>query len=141
MRTLSKLVAMGIALPFAVVSADAAAPEVGLSGSYTINIRGFVPVICRANLQASSVAATGGAQQLGSLNEFCNNASGYRVVADYSPSLAGGSLLVDGRAISLTGEGSVVVSQTDHAGIASRQVALDVPAGTDGSISFRVETF
>lgn len=140
MPTLSKLVALAAALPLAVAGAGAAAPEVSLSSSYTIGIRGFVPVICRANLQATSAATSGGVQQLGALSEFCNNAGGYRVVADYSANLAGGNLLVDGKAIPLTDAGSVVVSQSDHADIASHQIALDVPAGADGSLSFRVET-
>ena len=72
--------------------------------------------------------------------EFCNSPNGYRVVADYSASLAGASLLVDGTAVPLADGGSIVVSQSDSAAIADHSLALQLPeGGQTGNISFRIE--
>jgi len=133
---------MGVVAPaLAIIApAGAAAPGVDASGQLSIGVVGFVPVVCRASLETNAVAPRVGTANLGKLNEFCNSAAGYRVVASYSPSLAGGKLTVDGNVIDLTASGSAVVSQSDHAGIESRKVTLDLPRGaTDGSISFRIE--
>lgn len=127
---------IGLATPAAAV-----APGVTVdSGQFAVGITGFVPVVCRASVDAGMVSPGRGSTSLGSLNEFCNSSAGYRVVADYSPSLASGKLVVDGKAIVLTAAGSVVVTQSDRAAIASRPIALDAPAGTTGgSLSFRIE--
>ena len=110
------------------------------SSRYTIGISGFVPVICRATVNATSVAPTAGTVQLGSLNEFCNSPRGYRVHADYSASLSSAKLVVDGVEKPLGTDGTVVVSSSDHAAIVNRDVALDVPEGVQGgTISFRIE--
>lgn len=125
----------------AAVPAAAFAPGVGVGSSqFTISVVGFVPVICRANVDATMVAPTAGTQQLGTLSEFCNNPNGYRVIADYSRSLDGAKLLVDGQKVVLRGTGSSVISQSDQAAIASHSLALDLPKGISaGSISFRIE--
>lgn len=110
------------------------------SGRLSIGISGFVPVICRANVDAQMVSPMGGDGSLGSLREFCNSPNGYRVVAQYSPSLASGALVVDGQTIGLTDSGEAVVSSSDTAGIQTHSLALELPEGvTDGAISFRIE--
>ena len=121
--------------------AAAVAPGVDVGGDqFAIGVVGFVPVICRANVDASLVSPGTETTSLGSLNEFCNSPGGYRVVANYSPSLASGTLVVDGQGIALTSAGSVVVSQSDHAAIDSHELQLDLPEGvSDGSLSFRIE--
>lgn len=126
-----------IALPAAAVS-----PGVDVGASrFTIGIQGFVPVICRANLDAAIVTPTTGTTQLGALKEFCNAPNGYRVVADYSPSLAGAKLYVDGNVVQLGSDGATEVSRSDVAAIGSHSLALELPQGVqDGAISFRIET-
>lgn len=128
---------------FAAVSMPAAALDqsVALSSSrYTIGISGFVPVICRATVSATSVAPTAGNVQLGSLSEFCNSPRGYFVHADYSASLAAATLVVDGVEKPLNSDGTIVVSTSDHASIVNRNVSLEIPEGVQGgSISFRIE--
>ena len=121
--------------------AGAFAPSVNVGGAqFTIGVVGYVPVICRANVDANSIVPVAGTTSLGMLKEFCNSPNGYRVVADYSASLAGASLLVDGTAVPLVEGGSIVVSQSDSAAIADHSLALQLPEqGQTGNISFRIE--
>ena len=117
-----------------------AAPPSG-SGQMSLDIVAKVPVICRAQMTGAPVAATGSTYRLGALSEFCNNAAGYRVIAEYSPSLASARLLVDGKPVQLNKSGSAVISQSSRAAIASRDVTLELAKGgsPDGQISFRIE--
>lgn len=138
---LSKLGLVIAGLCATVAPASGFEPSVSVGGSkYTIAISGFVPVICRANVEASMIAPTAGTVSLGTLKEFCNSPAGYRVVADYSPSLANAKLLVDGQEVALDEAGSVTVSQSDQAAIINRAVELQLAQdGQTGSLSFRIE--
>ena len=123
-------------------SASATAPSALTDqSSFTLELRGYVPVICNAQVNAAQVTPQAGQVELGQLSEFCNNANGYEVWIDYSPSLAGASLVVDGQTVNLTDAGSARISHLDHAAIASHDLALDLPsADTQGNISVRVVT-
>ena len=138
---LSKLGLVIAGLCATVAPASGFEPSVSVGGSkYTIASSGFVPVICRANVEASMIAPTAGTVSLGTLKEFCNSPAGYRVVADYSPSLANAKLLVDGQEVALDEAGSVTVSQSDQAAIINRAVELQLAQdGQTGSLSFRIE--
>ena len=138
---LSKLGLVIAGLCATVAPASGFEPSVSVGGSkYTIAISGFVPVICRANVEASMIAPTAGTVSLGTLKEFCNSPAGYRVVADYSPGLANAKLLVDGQEVALDEAGSVTVSQSDQAAIINRAVELQLAQdGQTGSLSFRIE--
>ena len=131
------------ALALVAASAPAAALTTDFNPAvsrYTIDIVGFVPVVCRANVDATSLPTAAGTVNLGSLHEFCNSPSGYRVHADYSPSLANATLLVDGAEIKLNADGTSVVSSSTSAAIANRSVSLELPQGVEGgNISFRIE--
>ncbi len=129
------------ALCASALPASGFAPSVDVgSASYAIGIVGYVPVICRANVDASAVAPVAGTTSLGLLKEFCNSPSGYRVVADYSPALASAKLIVDGVPVTLEASGSTVISQADGAKIADHALALEMPQdGQTGNISFRIE--
>ncbi|MFM5925057.1 MAG: hypothetical protein ACKOPG_12820 [Novosphingobium sp.] len=133
------LIAAGLCATVAPASGFQPAVAVG-SNQFTIGVVGYVPVICRANVEASLVAPVAGTVSLGTLKEFCNSPAGYRVVADYSPALADARLVVDGREIALSDGGSVVVSQSDQAAITNRSVDLMLAKdGQTGSLSFRIE--
>jgi hypothetical protein len=138
---LIKPVAAIAALCATALPASGFAPSVDVGGTqFTIGIVGYVPVICRANVDASAIAPVAGTTSLGLLKEFCNSPSGYRVVADYSPTLAQARLIVDGIPVQLTAEGTTVVSQSDSAAIADHTLALELPQdGQTGTISFRIE--
>ena len=117
------------ALPAA---AAVAGPEI------VVGVTGHVPVKCSANLDAQLVQAQGDHVSLGTLVESCNNGRGYQVYAEVSPELAGAKLVVDGRAIALTGAGATLVSMSGGPGHKSRTVSLDGAKGAGGTISFRV---
>jgi hypothetical protein len=93
--------------------------------SYTIAIRGEVPLVCRVNLDG------------GRLHEFCNSGTGYRVYAAPSAELVGATLVVDGVRKTLTGQ-EVLVSASNRAAIMDRQVALE-GGPQNGSLSLRIE--
>lgn len=140
MKLVKPIVAVA-ALCASALPAGAFAPSVDVGGAqFTISLVGYVPVICRANVDASSVAPVAGTTSLGMLKEFCNSPRGYQVVADYSPQLASAKLLVDGVQVPLSDAGSTVVSQSDSAKIADHSLALELPQdGQTGNISFRIE--
>lgn len=116
--------------------ASAAAPA---SPGFTMNIEGFVPVICRASLGASQAPANAGRVSLGKLSEFCNNPSGYQVWVDYSPALASATLIVDGQSVPLSASGATMISSSPTAAVTAHDLALDIPdGGAEGSISVRV---
>ncbi len=77
--------------------------------TYTIAIRGEVPLVCRVSLNG------------GRLHEFCNSGSGYRVYAAPSDELAGATLVVDGLRETLNGQ-EVQLSSSPRAAIIDRQV-------------------
>jgi hypothetical protein len=108
--------------------------------SFELRLRGYVPVICRASVGASVASIERGVVELGTLNEFCNNANGYEVWLDYSPHLSGAILMVDGRAVRLAGaQSSVKISASMHAAMQTRQLALHLQGRRpEGAISFRV---
>ena len=111
----------------------------GDAGQYRIGVAGHVPVICRVSVDANQLAPNAGTTSLGNLNEFCNNARGYQVVADYSPVMAGGSLVVDGVEIPLNSNGTVTVSRSATAASTHRKVELKLAgSGQPGALTFRI---
>lgn len=109
--------------------------------TYTLEISGFVPTVCNADLDNSQVASQAGEVALGQMNEFCNDGAGYQVWVDYSPNLAGDTLSVGGHEIVLTDAGSVMIDASSGPNIASKTVTLDVPQnGVSGTVSLRVVT-
>ena len=135
-----KLPALMIASALAAGSATAAAPgEPMQTTSYTITVTGFVPVICRAQIDATIVPGASGLTNLGELNEFCNNPNGYQVFVDSSPELANATLLVDGREVTLSGDAPTLVVASNGPAIESRNLALNLPeGGVSGSLSVRI---
>jgi hypothetical protein len=126
------------------IPASALAPGLDIARSdTTIAITGVVPVICHARVDASNVVGTPGVVNLGQLREFCNSPHGYRVYADFSPSLAHAKLMVDGVPVPLQKDGTTLVSHSAKAAIDSRNLTLEVPkkgsTPVSGSLSFRIE--
>lgn len=111
----------------------------GGKGQHRISLEGYVPVICRVSVDANQIGTGAGTASLGNLNEFCNNAHGYQVVADYSPVLAGASLIVDEVEIPLNSTGTVTVSRSATAASTHRKVELKLAGSAQpGALTFRI---
>ncbi|HEY5712503.1 MAG TPA: hypothetical protein VIT38_11465 [Allosphingosinicella sp.] len=135
-----KLPVLVIASALAAGTATAAEPGApARSSSFAIDITGYAPVVCRARIDATIVPGAPGRTSLGALNEFCNSPGGYQVFIDASPELANATLVVDGREVSLSGNGPTLVAASSGPAIESRQLAIDVPeGGVSGSLSVRI---
>lgn len=132
-------IAAAVAASAVLVAMAPASYAQGGSSQYRIGVEGYVPVICRVSLDANQIDTGAGTASLGNLNEFCNNARGYQVVADYSPVLAGASLIVDGVEIPLSNAGSVTVSRSATAATISRKVELKLAGSAQpGALTFRI---
>jgi hypothetical protein len=136
----STVAAAMAASALATSAAWGAAP--GDQSSYSLQLTGYVAVSCRAQLSATQApTAAAGQIPLGQMDEFCNNANGYEVWVDYSPSLAGDTLEVDGKSYALDASGSTRIDASATPAIASKSVALDIPTGgVSGAVSIRVVT-
>jgi hypothetical protein len=138
---MSKKVFLGaVTMAALAVPATSAVPVVGVeAGRFSLGISGFVPVICRASVDSTMVAPSEGQVSLGSLREFCNSPNGYAIYADHSASLAKAKIIVDGKKVPLSNSGSTEITKSNRAGIATRNLELDLPKGVDGgSVSFRI---
>ncbi len=132
---MSRYLVSALALLTAVV-----APSVSLAGdgdaSTSIRIMGFVPVICRAELQGSMFPTDGQEVNLGQGSEFCNAPGGYRVVVDYEGAGDLGSLIIDGREVELDGSGRAILVSAQGPAINSRQ--LNYVPGEDSITALRI---
>ncbi|WP_342250187.1 hypothetical protein [Sphingomonas sp. OTU376] len=131
---------VGAAAAFgALIAATPAAFADPSQDGYRLTVSGYVPVVCRANLDNSVAASSGNQVDLGTLHEFCNSANGYQVTVDHSPELAGATLMIDGTAVRLSDAGSTVISGAAQPGIAAHKVSLVTENGqANGTLSIRV---
>ena len=129
-----------IASALAAGTATAAEPGApARSSSFAIDVTGYAPVVCRARIDATIVSGAPGRTSLGALNEYCNSPNGYQVFVEASPELANATLIVDGRAVTLAGNGPTLVAASNGPAIESRQLAILVPeGGVSGSLSVRI---
>ena len=114
----------------------------GNPASATFRIQGFVPVICRVNVNnVAGPMDDNGVVSLGTAEEFCNAPRGYRVIMQHTQNLEGAAVISNGVRIPLSASGETVVSDASHADI--RQVALALDVGSDPSrlqsLSIRIE--
>jgi len=135
-----KFIALAALTTLVATGASATAPgAMSEQSSYTIELRGYVPVICRASVNATQVATQPGQTSLGQLSEFCNSPTGYQVWVDYSPSLANASIIIDGRTVQLGESGTALIDSSTTAAIATKDLALDQSGdGAQGNLSIRV---
>lgn len=112
------------------------------TASQTISVRAEVPLNCRVSLDGGTGDFNAsGVAKLGSTNEFCNSAQGYRIFARADGAAAGASIIVDGRSYALTsggGEFQIVASQ----GPAMTSRVINYDAGSSdggGRLTLRIE--
>lgn len=114
--SLALLAAMAAAL---ISSGPAAASE----AHATFEIRGYVPLICRATFSGSVVSVSDGVYPLGTVDEFCNSGSGYAVAVEYDGSDEAGQLLVDGRPVALDRSGHTEIDRSAGPASLLRQIS------------------
>lgn len=137
-RVLSSIVAM--ATLAATGYAHAAEPDSNSTGQVRIGVTGQVPVLCRVSVDAAMVPQAAGRVSLGTMQEFCNNPTGYRVVVSHPPLTAPAKLIVDGQEVLLGASGVAIVSESARAGIVARNLQLDLAeAAQPAQLSFRIE--
>jgi hypothetical protein len=105
----------------AVLALIAPAPAFA-SATSTVTISAFVPVICNATFQSAPSQGADGIEQLGSINEVCNDGQGYKVVVDYDAGVNTGFLVVDGQKIALDGSGVAQVSTSPVAAVTTQSL-------------------
>jgi hypothetical protein len=120
------------------LSHAAAEPTQAVRGTFAIS--GYVSLRCDARVTHSADVATLASGE-GRLLESCNDPSGYQVFADYSAELENATLFVDGVAVELKGQGSVVIARSRSPQRAVRTLQFDAPqsAGAASIITLRME--
>lgn len=137
MRTAIAISVSALAMLFSSTALGAGA--VGVSDQYTLDIRGFVPVICRASVETRNVTPARGLAPLGTLREFCNNPNGYEVWLDHSPTLAGAAMVVDGKRVELSPGDATLLSRSEHAAVTARNLDMEMPRdGMTGHLTIRI---
>lgn len=111
------------------------------SGSYQVGISGFVPTICRVSVPDSPVSNGNGLFNLGQMNEFCNDGHGYRIYIDHPASASGAAVIVDGRRVPLSAQGSTMIFESNGPGNRSHKLSLDASSNPDaiGGLWFRIK--
>ena len=140
MRNIRKAVAASLAILAMSGTAISAAPgAVSGKSSFTLEIRGFVPVICRVSVDTTWVAPSEDVIALGQMNEFCNDPSGYSVFVDHAPNLDGAALIVDGERVALSATGTTLIRRSETAARRSSELQLDMGGEEDlTTLSLRV---
>ncbi|MBV9044024.1 MAG: hypothetical protein JO294_02790 [Alphaproteobacteria bacterium] len=109
------------------------------NGAYRFEIRGYVPVVCNATYEPNVSVGSDGTIALGAVAEFCNADHGYRVVAEYSGAADAGTLLVDGRSVSLGASGEAVIAEVSGPAILSRHLSYRPGTTTLTSLRIRLD--
>jgi hypothetical protein len=115
----------GVAATLAVASAATATS----AATWTIELRGTVPLVCHADLpQSVAPVTTGAIVSLGQLNELCNDGNGFHVYAN-TPAGTGGAFVVDGRTVPVSASGQTEIDSSMSAVVTSKQLAYDPQGG------------
>jgi hypothetical protein len=110
----------------------------GSIATATLGLRGHVAIICHVSLATPLGPAPMGQSSIGQLVEFCNDPNGYQVWADYPPGLAAASLMVDGRVVPLSADGTTQIDSSTTAAVGVRNLTIDQPDGAPGGFTLRV---
>jgi hypothetical protein len=118
------------------ISSNALATE---SANYTIQISGYVPVICRVTSSARNIEISGQKSEQVQIEEFCNNSQGYQVWLDHEPN-SGATVYVDGKAIWLSEGGSTMIRNSDRAALETHSLSFEIgeSEGRLPSVSMRI---
>ena len=121
------------ALLVALVAPAGAEPQ-----TEVIHITGYVPVICRADFLPLA-PQTGALVQLGTITEFCNAGSGYRITADYAAGTDPGVLIIDGVPVPLSASGHSLLVHMDGPRAVTQTVAYQPGSTPITTISIQLQ--
>lgn len=112
------------------------------SASLTINLRAYVPVLCRVQLNLAQASPDeNGMVDLGDATEFCNSPRGYKVYLQHPAGLEDAAVIVGGVRTPLSVDGDTVL--TDSYGPNLRRLRLAMDLGEDPtkftSVGVRIE--
>lgn len=132
---------LSVACVVGAASAAALLTSAYSASSASFELRGVVPLVCNVGLNpGSGVIDDSGLADLGTTNEFCNNADGYRLLARASGPVAGAAIVIDGRRFALTPSVEFEIAMSPNPARTGRAVMFD--AGTSnggGSLDLRIE--
>ncbi|MFC6199502.1 hypothetical protein, partial [Ponticaulis profundi] len=110
------------------------------NGSFqrSVQLRAFVPVVCRTTFTAD-YTTNHGVRSLGSVREFCNSSSGYRVIVEVGGSLEdAGTLYWGGQAFPIT-SGQIVVTDSIGPARLQRNIGYEPGQNSISQLSIRIE--
>ena len=128
----------GALLASNIVAAPTASAAMANNNSFqrSINLRAFVPIVCRTTFMANPSSTQEGYTDLGTVREFCNSALGYRVVIEIvGETENAGTIYFGGQAFEVNSPEIVV---TDVNGPARLDRALAYQAGDNQISSMRI---
>lgn len=109
---------------------------------HTIKIRFSVPVVCRATFTAalSDISSNSGAyRNLGSIHEFCNSPTGYKVYLEFSGDLEDAGTIHYGGDSFLIDKKRILVTDVDGAGSLVKNIQYFPGDSTVSQMSVRIE--
>jgi hypothetical protein len=111
------------------------------SASQSVSVRAVVPLQCRVSLDVSSGQFDEtGVARLGSTDEFCNSAFGYRIFARAEGAVDGASIIVDGRKYPLTSGSEFAIVNSQGPAVTSRAISYDAGITEGGGrLTLRIE--
>jgi hypothetical protein len=132
---------LGLVASVLLACSGPASAAVEAGGSYTLHLR--VAIDCTVKLKPIAAAAFDqNASTLGEIDEYCNAATGYKLIVSYSPGTLRGSIVALGEdRVVLNGSGEAVVSNA--AGPRIRARVLTAIPGANGfdtdHLDFRIQ--
>jgi hypothetical protein len=132
---------LGLTASILLASSGPASAAAEAGGSYTLHLT--VPVFCTVKLKPTAAAAPDqNVATLGEVDEYCNAATGYKLIVSYAPGTLRGSIVMLGEdRVVLDGSGEAVVSNAAGPRIRSR--VLTATPGADGfdtdHLDFRIQ--
>ena len=97
------------------------------SASLTINLRAYVPVLCRVQLNLAYASPDeNGVAELGDATEFCNSPRGYKVYLEHPAGLEDAAVIVGGVRTPLSPDGATVLTDANGPNLRRLNLAMDV---------------
>jgi hypothetical protein len=108
------------------------------AASQSIQISATVPVICHGDFVAQP-APLAAVVPLGTITEFCNDGSGYRISADYTAVGDPGTLYVDGMPVPLSPSGHSVIAEMNGPRAITQSLSYRPGSTPIAAISIRLQ--